>query len=267
MIGLIPLLLVKMNHESTRDFFPKNIADRFLLTRVDSEEETHQICARQTFHICLLDLDLSEKVVFNLVRYLKTQDPLIKIVLVSDHASIEMLLQAIRLQVADFILKPYEDEFLLERLEEVHQTYLMQKAKEDQIAKFSLWLINNGGAPAGTLNNETNHHNSYQLNDQIMQYKNMVLDLETRQVFLNGNEEYVLTQTCFNYLKVLMQHAPRAVSFTNLVKEAQGYQLSTQEAKSLAFWHIYKLRSVFSNQHETKMFRNVRGYGYKLELE
>jgi DNA-binding response OmpR family regulator len=187
-------------------------------------------------------------------------------VLTSDHSNPEIMIQAIRYQVGDFLLRPFEDEFLLERLDELTQKQQVSRQKEECLERLQELMDKLAVMKKTTNHNDSLIPNSDGNQDHILQVGNFILDLETRQVFMDGSCEFHLTTTNFNYLKVLAIHAPRAVSFTNLVKEAQGYTLSKQESKSLAFWHIYKLRKELSTGLDYDIIQNVRGFGYKLNF-
>ncbi|MAT41740.1 MAG: hypothetical protein CL609_05320 [Anaerolineaceae bacterium] len=239
---------------------------RYRVTIARDEQDAIACIRKQEFEIAIFDLRLPQQQLFKMIDLLKNDQPALSIVLTSDHSNPEIMIQAIRYQVGDFLLRPFEDEFLLERLDELTQKQQVSKQKEECLERLQELMDK-----LAVIKNTTNHNDILSSNpdshkDQILQVGNFILDLETRQVFVSGSCEFHLTTTNFNYLKVLAIHAPRAVSFTNLVQEAQGYTLSKQEAKSLAFWHIYKLRKELTAGLDYDVIQNVRGFGYKLNV-
>jgi DNA-binding response OmpR family regulator len=57
------------------------------------------------------------------------------------------------------------------------------------------------------------------------------------------------------------------VSFSRLVSEAQGYQLTDLEAQDLARWRIYRLRKLIEvNANEPKLILSDPGVGYRLNI-
>jgi DNA-binding response OmpR family regulator len=95
---------------------------------------------------------------------------------------------------------------------------------------------------------------------------NFDLDLHARHATLNG--KYIpVTGTYFDYLVTLLRHAPKAVAYKTLVKEAQGYDATIAEAKDLTRWRIHELRKMIEadSQHPQYLL-TVRGTGYRLAI-
>jgi DNA-binding response OmpR family regulator len=80
------------------------------------------------------------------------------------------------------------------------------------------------------------------------------------------NEEVInLPPTSFDYLLVLVRHAPNVVDYQTLVAEAQGYQAEMRDAQELTKWHIHQLRQAFDKDAQNPSYLiNVRGKGYRL---
>ncbi len=235
-------------------------------TIAQNEQEAKECLRTTEFMICILDLKLPQQQLFDLVEICKKEQPALSIVFITDKANPLIMIQAIRYGIGDFLLRPFEDEFLLERLGDLTQKQQQVKEKEECLHRLQE-LMDKLAMVEKSANNDKLSLKSDFYHDTILQVGNFLLDLETRQVFVDDSCEFHLTTTNFNYLKVLALHSPRAVSFTNLVQEAQGYTLSKQEAKSLAFWHIYKLRKELTSGYGKDVIQNVRGFGYKLNID
>jgi len=89
------------------------------------------------------------------------------------------------------------------------------------------------------------------------------LDLHARRVTVNGRVVN-LPPTAFDYLLVLIRHAPNIVDYQTMVTEAQGYQADAREAQELVKWHIHHIRQAIEPDSKTSTYIiNVRGSGYR----
>ena len=74
-----------------------------------------------------------------------------------------------------------------------------------------------------------------------------------------------LPPATFDYLIVLVRHAPNVVDYETLVTEAQGYQVESREAQELVKWHVHHIRQAIEpDVREPVYLINVRGIGYRL---
>ncbi|HJX39473.1 MAG TPA: response regulator transcription factor, partial [Anaerolineae bacterium] len=93
----------------------------------------------------------------------------------------------------------------------------------------------------------------------------LAIDLFAREVRVGG-EPVKLTPTEFEILRCLFGNSGRAISYRNLVRQAQGYDCSTEEARSLLKVHIHNLRQKIEPVPERPVhILNVRGFGYLFE--
>jgi DNA-binding response OmpR family regulator len=93
------------------------------------------------------------------------------------------------------------------------------------------------------------------------------LDLYFRKV-LFGGKPVSLPPCTFDYLVTLLRHSPNPVSYQDLVKIAQGYNLGRLEAQDLARARVYVLRkSLEADPQYPHYIKAVDGYGYRIELE
>ena len=92
------------------------------------------------------------------------------------------------------------------------------------------------------------------------------LDLDARHAALAG--KYIpVTGIYFDYLSTLLRYAPKAVAYKTLVKESQGYDVATAEARDLARWRIHELRKIIEEDPERPQYiLTVHGTGYRLVI-
>ena len=83
---------------------------------------------------------------------------------------------------------------------------------------------------------------------------------------LNGSYIQV-TGINFDFLSTLLRHAPKAVAHKTLVEEAQGYDITSAEARDLTRWRIHELRKVIEvDPQHPQYILTVRGTGYRLAV-
>ena len=100
--------------------------------------------------------------------------------------------------------------------------------------------------------------------EQFLNYGKLSLDLHTHRLVVNGRT-INLPPATFDYLIVLVRHAPNVVDYQTLVTEAQGYQVESREAQELVKWHVHHIRQAIEpDVREPVYLINVRGIGYRL---
>jgi DNA-binding response OmpR family regulator len=91
------------------------------------------------------------------------------------------------------------------------------------------------------------------------------IDLFAREVRVGG-KPVGLTPTEFEMVRCLLNNSGRALSYRSLVRQAQGYDCSPDEARRLLKVHIHNLRQKIEPSPENPAhILNVRGFGYLFE--
>jgi DNA-binding response OmpR family regulator len=91
------------------------------------------------------------------------------------------------------------------------------------------------------------------------------IDLFSREVRVGG-KPVELTRTEFEIVRCLLNNSGRALSYRSLVRQAQGYDCSPEEARKLLKVHIHNLRQKIEPFPEKPAhILNVRGFGYLFE--
>jgi two-component system response regulator RegX3 len=93
----------------------------------------------------------------------------------------------------------------------------------------------------------------------------LAIDLFSREVRVGG-KPVELTPTEFEIVRCLLNNSGRALSYRSLVRQAQGYDCSPEEARRLLKVHIHNLRQKIEPFPEKPAhILNVRGFGYLFE--
>lgn len=91
------------------------------------------------------------------------------------------------------------------------------------------------------------------------------INVVRHEVTLDG-ERVDLTPTEYRILSCLVRNAGRAISHRSLLRQAQGYESETSEAREILKVHIHNLRSKIEPDPKSPRFIvGVRGFGYLFE--
>ena len=233
--------------------------------RVDtaaSAEEALGYLKQQKYDLMFLDLNLPGKSGIDLLVEVHGQFPHMPVLILTAHATLESAIQAVRLGARDYLIKPAEPVEIVTRVAEVlaeREQPARKKEIVDQIQSLLLELqkiedddlISPEPPIPGT--------------PHLLKKGGFELDLDDSYATLHG--KYIaVSGIYFDYLATLIRHAPRAVAYKTLVKEAQGYDADATEARDLARWRIHELRKILETDPERPQYiLTVRGMGYRLE--
>lgn len=93
----------------------------------------------------------------------------------------------------------------------------------------------------------------------------LAINIFRREVRVEGRP-VDLTLSEFEILRCLLNNAGRALSYRSLVRQTQGYDCSSEEARKILKVHIYNLRQKIEPLPEQPAhILNVRGFGYLFE--
>jgi DNA-binding response OmpR family regulator len=238
--------------------------------RVDTAANAAEALDRlksQDYDLMFLDLSLPGMSGIDLLIEIHRQFPYMAVLILTAHAALESAIQAVRLGARDYLIKPVEPELIVTRVAEILaereqplrkkeivsqiQALLaeLQKIEGDEITPTSALAALPTADPA-----------------RFLKKGNFELDLHARHATLNGRYLPV-TGISFDYLSILLSHAPRTVSYKALVKEAQGYEMTNAEARDLARWRIHELRKLIERDpQQPEYILTVRGLGYRLAV-
>jgi DNA-binding response OmpR family regulator len=238
--------------------------------RVDTAANAEEALAQLESHkydLMFLDLNMPGMSGIDLLVEVHKGYPNISVLILTAHAALESALQAVRLEARDYLIKPVEPELILTRAAEILAEREQPTRKQEIIRQMQdllseLQEINGDDAtPTSALAALPPADSARFLNKGDFE-----LDLHARHASLNGS--YIpVTGVNFDFLSTLLHHAPKAVTHKTLVKEAQGYDITSAEAKDLTRWRIHELRKVIEKDpRHPKYILTVRGIGYRLAV-
>lgn len=233
----------------------------FEVTTAESAEQGLDYLKTTKFDLVFTDLRLPGIAGLEALKRIQSTNPNIPVVLFTAQPDINSAVEALRYGATDYLLKPLKPEIILERAKTIISNQQKEKRKREiasEIEKLQneLKQLENGEEILITNTSESK-------TERFIKQGSLVLDLHTRRVSIK-DETINLPPTSFDYLLVLIRHAPNVVDFQTLVAEAQGIQAETREAQELTKWHIHQLRqAVEKDSRNPSMLITVRGTGYR----
>ena len=230
----------------------------------DGNEAMHALEAGP-FDLVLLDImlpDVSGMTLLPEIRKLYAEMP---VLILTGHATIDTAMESVRHGARDYLVKPVETFYLLNRVKEI-LSEKSQSQKRRELVEQIQNLLAELNEIDGTLTSPDGLLTSVSPSDptRILRKGNMTLDIHTRTV-LCGDETTTLPPSRFDYLVTLVRHSPNPVTYETLVMESQGYQVTLTEAREIARWQVHELRKAIEVEPDNpKLIITIRNVGYRL---
>ena len=172
-----------------------------------------------------------------------------------------------RLGATDYLLKPVDPEVLVARTRVVLSEQALERRKEQILAQIKALQSELQELEKPALSDVRATHPVPSPQERFLKQGFLILDLQTRRATFR-DKVLDLPPTSFDYLVVLARKSPQVVEYRALVTEAQQYQVSLDEARELAKWHVHVLRTALEADPQTPcQLINVRGKGYRLIVD
>ncbi|GAB4207802.1 MAG: response regulator transcription factor [Roseiflexaceae bacterium] len=226
----------------------------------DGGQEAVGLLEQQSFDLLLVDLKMPGMDGMQVVAAARARQPDIAIIVLTGHGSLDTAIEGLHQGIFDYLLKTVEPAQVVERVKEAlaNRTQQMRQrtlldvvgaaVQELRSSQSSSAEATQGPAAAG----------------RVITIGALQLDAWRQVAALNGRT-LPLTPTEFRVLLCMAEHAGTMLSYAQLVRCAQGYESSEQEAGELIKPHIHHLRQKLEPDPSTPRYiLNVRGKGYLL---
>lgn len=183
--------------------------------------------------IVILDLGLPDKDGMHFLEFVR-EDSLVPILVLSARTTGTDKVKALDAGANDYVTKPFGSDELLARIRMLLRNY---------------------------------HHRavSSQLPGKKFQVRDLVIDYDARQVFIDG-KEIKLSQTEYNIVALLSAHCGKMLSYTAIIKAIWGYP-DEGSVKKLQV-NMANIRKKFGvRPGEAKYITNELGVGYRMNAE
>ena len=239
--------------------------ENYRVETVANAEDALDCLQQHEYDLMFLDLNMPGMSGIELLVEVHRQYPHMPVLILTAHAALESAIQAVRLGARDYLIKPVEPVLILTRVAEILAEGEQPARKKEIVGQIQSLLAElqkiegEDATPTSALAALPPADST-----RFLHKGNFDLDLRARHAALNG--KYIpVTGIYFDYLGTLLRHAPKPVACKTLVKESQGFDVSSAEARDLARWRIHELRKMIEvNPENPQYILTVRGVGYRL---
>ena len=103
------------------------------VTGVDNGSEALRLLKEIPVDVVVLDVRMPEMDGIQVLRQIKTFDPLVEVIMLTGHASLEVAVEGMRLGAFDYLVKPAPIEELLYKIEDAYKAKSIQQRKISQL--------------------------------------------------------------------------------------------------------------------------------------
>ena len=126
-------VLVVDDEEEFRTLTVKILAKRGLKAQgAENGEKALEILEHNRTDVVLLDVKMPGMDGIETLRHIRNRNPLVEVVLLTGHASVESGIEGMKLGAFDYLMKPIETEPLLEKLAQAYEKKRLHQEKIDQ---------------------------------------------------------------------------------------------------------------------------------------
>jgi len=107
-----------------------------------AEEGLEKLKENQDLDVIVLDVKMPGMNGIDALKEIKTVSPLVEVIMLTGHATIELAVDAMKLGAHDFLMKPFEIEELVLKMQEAaekkqqHEERIEKALKEETLAKY-----------------------------------------------------------------------------------------------------------------------------------
>jgi DNA-binding response OmpR family regulator len=236
----------------------------YIVIATASFDEASTLLRRTSFDLLLTDMLLGTSDGIALVRYARKHDPHIATIVLSGYATLERTIEAIRMGVNDFLLKPTPMAELLKsvaRLLEQRQHKQRQSAALVQLQQGLQWLAE-GQAEKATV--AAQPETLLTANDMLIQIRQLTIDKQRGEVIREGKRLH-LSAGDYAILAYLASRADTLITAQQIAQDVLNYSCTPNEASTLIKARICAIRKQIEQQpSRPTLLINVRGAGYML---
>lgn len=237
------------------------------VTSAASGQEGLDYLEQHSFDLVYLDIRMPDMNGMEVLKIIHAGHPELPVVLFTAQPDLSSALEALRRGATDYLLKPLQPDDIVERTRAILARQQTERRKLQIQAQIDALQDELRSLTAEAEQTPERTPPPLGSADRYLKRGKLVLDLHTRRLTINGREAD-LPPTAFDYLLVLVRHAPNVVDYQTLVAEAQGYQAEMREAQEVVKWHVHHIRQAIEpDVRRPSMLINVRGSGYRLVID
>ncbi|MDY7076908.1 MAG: response regulator transcription factor [Chloroflexota bacterium] len=228
--------------------------------------EALELLESTPYDLMVLDMRMPGMDGVEVMRRARRICPDLSIVVLTAHASLESAIAAVKSDVADYLLKPFDIEGL-----SVTISRALRERSEQLRHQQLLNLIGNALDTLDRMENPETPAPAPPANpERFLHAGPLTLDRQKRLIIVQGDPHRTaeLTEGEAAILSTLMENPNQVLSWDRLIHSAMGYSLGEQEAQNQARLYIFRLRrKIEANPRKPRLIRTVRRRGYFLSLD
>lgn len=222
----------------------------------DTGEAALALIYQRPLDLLLLDLKMPGLDGIEVAQRARQRQPDLAIIILTGHGSLDSALEAIHVDVFDYVLKTADPEYVLSRVRAAVEHQQAEQRKQRVLGAFQsladeLTTASAADQPGG-------------ISEQWFEVGDLRIST-WNQTVRRGDETLNLTPTELRILACLAQQAGQVMTYQQIAQCAQGYAVGPIEAAELIKPHMYHLRQKLeadpANPH---YILTVRGTGYLL---
>ena len=243
----------------------------YLVAEVESGEAALQRYDKSDFDLVLCEIDLPGMDGIEVLQAIRQQSPDAVVVLMTERATVESAVQALRFGARDYLIKPCSSDDIRESVErgiENARSLLRRRRLLDTIERNVSELAREVSDSADGMDYEMapgapRRRESPSPGGSAIRLG--PLSVLPGKYQIEADERRVgLTPTEFDLLLYLAANRSRVVSCHELVREVRGYHTEEAEAREVIRPHVSNLRRKLRRLGDIDLIVNVRGIGYRL---
>lgn len=249
----------------------------YSVTTAASGEEAVALFERESFDLMLVDLQMPGMKGMEVVAKVREAGHDAIIIVLTGHGSLDSAIEGIRFGIFDYLLKTSDPNQILARVAAGLEERAARRRQNDLLDTIGAAVQElTGGKVAVTAPPAVPAQpaatppppppTQAEPAGRTLTIGPLTLDTWHQTATLNGRS-LNLTPTEFRLLLCLAEHAGQMLSYTQLVRCAQGYDTTDLEAGELIKPHIHHLRQKIEPEPSAPRYLlNVRGKGYILQI-
>ncbi|MBU3949629.1 MAG: response regulator [Proteobacteria bacterium] len=132
---IIRLLLVD-DEEDFRTTLAARLKRRNLdISDAGSGEDALELLKQKSFDVAIVDIKMPGMDGIETLRHIKKIDPLMEVILLTGHASIEAGIEGIKSGAYDYIIKPCNIDALLDKIEDAHRRRFIEEGHGKELTQ------------------------------------------------------------------------------------------------------------------------------------
>lgn len=210
--------------------------------------------------LLLLDLQLGEEDGVDVMRAARNRWPNLPIIIITAHGSMASAIEAVRLDAADYLLKPISMEVLRTRVAEILERHRASQQRNQRIRDMYQQiqaLVEDAGIVS------PKPAQSQPAPGVALRAGPLSIDIQHHMVRMIG-QPVDLTPTEFAILHTLVRQPGVVIPCVQLIQSFQNVQMEEDEARTVMRPHIVRLRRKIEPDPQRPIYiQSVRGVGYR----